>query len=88
MGLILGHGAWQIDQPSDGSILNSYSFQPVGQRMGYSIADLRTEGCCRSLNAWFNNVSVPNPIYVLFGNWKIKTSVNLFCSKQIMYLAR
>ena len=51
MGLTLGHGAWQIDQPSNGSIWNSYSFQPVGQRMGYSFTDLGAEGCCRSLNA-------------------------------------
>ena len=53
MGLTLGHGAWQIDQPSNGSIWNSYSFQPVGQRMGYSFTDLGAEGCCRSLNALF-----------------------------------
>ena len=26
MGLTLGHGAWQIDQPSNGSMWNSYSF--------------------------------------------------------------
>ena len=36
MGLTLGHGAWQVDQPSNGSMWNSYSFQPVGQWMGYS----------------------------------------------------
>ena len=29
----------------------TYSFQPVGQWMGYSFADLGAEGCCRSLNA-------------------------------------
>ena len=51
MGLTLGHGAWQIDQPSNGSMWNSYSFQPVGQWMGYSFTDLGAEGCCRSLNA-------------------------------------
>ena len=45
------HGAWQIDQPSNGSIWNSYSFQPVGQWTGYSFTDLGAEGCCRSLNA-------------------------------------
>ena len=38
--------------------------------------------------ALFDNVSVPNPIYVLFVNWKMKTSVNFLCSKQILYLAR
>ena len=51
MGLTLGHGAWQIDQPSNGSMWNSYSFQSVGQWMGYSFTDLGAEGCCRSLNA-------------------------------------
>ena len=45
------HGAWQLDQPSNGSMWNSYSFQPVGQWMGYSFTDLGAEGCCRSLNA-------------------------------------
>ena len=53
MGLTLGHGAWQIDQPSNGSMWNSYSFQPVVQWMGYSFTDLGAEGCCRSLNALF-----------------------------------
>ena len=51
MGLTLGHGAWQIDQPSNGSMWNSYSFQPVGQWMGYSFTDLGAEGCSHSLNA-------------------------------------
>ena len=51
MRLTLGHGAWQIDQTSNGSMWNSYSFQPVGQWMGYSFTDLGAEGCCRSLNA-------------------------------------
>ena len=51
MRLTLGHGAWHIDQPSNGSMWNSYSFQPVGQWMGYSFTDLGAEGCCRSLNA-------------------------------------
>ena len=51
MGLTLGHSAWQIDQPSNGSMWNSYNFQPVGQWMGYSFTDLGAEGCCRSLNA-------------------------------------
>ena len=47
------HGAWQIDQPSNGSVWNSYSFEPVGQWLGYSFTDLGAEGCCRSLNALF-----------------------------------
>ena len=51
MGLTLGHGAWQIDRPSYGSMWNCYSFQPVGQWMGYSFTDPEAEGCCRSLNA-------------------------------------
>ena len=60
MGLTLGHGAWQIDRPSNGSMWNSYSFQPVGQWMGYSFTDLGGEGCCRSLNALFDNVFTNN----------------------------
>ena len=40
-----------IHRPINGSIWNSYSFQPVGQLMGYSFTDLGAEGCCRSLNA-------------------------------------
>ena len=53
MGSALDQGAWQIDRPSDGLIWNSYSFQPVGQGMGYSFTDLGAEGCCCSLNALF-----------------------------------
>ena len=53
MGLTLGHGAWQIDRPSNGSMWNSYSFQPVGHWMGYFFIDLGAKGCCRSLNALF-----------------------------------
>ena len=51
MGLTCGHGAWQIDRQSSGSMWNSYSFQPVGQWMSYSFTDLGAEGCCCSLNA-------------------------------------
>ena len=47
----LGHSAWQKDRPSNGSMWNSYSFQPIGSWMGYSFTDLGAEGCCRSLNA-------------------------------------
>ena len=50
-GLTLGHGAWQKDRPSNGSMCNSYSFQPVGPWMGYSFTDLGAEGCYRSLKA-------------------------------------
>ena len=39
--------------PSDGSMLNSYNFQPVGPWMGYSFTDLGAEGCCHSLNTLF-----------------------------------
>ena len=56
MGLTLGHGAWERDRPSNGSMWNSYSFQPVGQWMGYLFTDLGAEGCCRSLNALFNHM--------------------------------
>ena len=62
MRLTLGHGAWQIDQPSNGSMWNSYSFQPVGQWMGYSFTDLGAEGCCRSLNALFRS---PGTIFMI-----------------------
>ena len=51
MELTLGHGAWQIDWPSNGSMWNSYSFQPVGPWMGYSFTDRGAEGCCRFLIA-------------------------------------
>ena len=54
MGLFLGHSAWQKDRPSNGSMWNSYSFQPIGPWMGYSFTDLEAEGCCHSLNALFN----------------------------------
>ena len=60
MGLTCGHGAWQIDRQSSGSMWNSYSFQPVGQWMSYSFTDLGAEGCCRSLNAL---LSIPIPFY-------------------------
>ena len=47
LGLLLGHSAWQIDWPSNGSMWNSYSFQPVGPWIGYSFTDLGAEeGCC------------------------------------------
>ena len=59
MGLTLGHGAWQIDQPSNGSMWNSYSFQPVGLWMGYLFTDLGAEGCCRS----------PNVSFTMFSSW-------------------
>ena len=54
MELTLGHGAWLINQPSNGSLWNSYSFQPVGQWTGYSFTNLGAEGCCHSLNALFD----------------------------------
>ena len=53
MRLTLAHGAWQINQPSNESMWNSYSFQPVGHWMSYSHTDLGAEGCCRSLNVLF-----------------------------------
>ena len=58
MGLTCGHGAWQIDRQSSGSMWNSYSFQPVGQWMSYSFTDLGAEGCCRSLNALLFSLSM------------------------------
>ena len=68
MGLTCGHGAWQIDRQSNGSMWNSYSFQPVGQWMSYSFTDLGAEGCCRSLNALFylvkrSNLGFPSIIW-------------------------
>ena len=56
VGLTLGHGAWQIDRPSNGSMWNSYNFQPVAQWMGYLFTDLGAEGCCHSLNILFVHV--------------------------------
>ena len=35
MGMTLGHCAWQIDRPSNGSMWNSYSFQHVAKCMSY-----------------------------------------------------
>ena len=56
-GIDFGHGAWQIDQPSNGSLWNSYSFQPVDIQFWmdsfHLFTDLGAEGCCRSLNALF-----------------------------------
>ena len=46
MGLLLGHGTWQIDWPSNGSMWNSYGFQPIGPWMGYSFTDLGAGECC------------------------------------------
>ena len=37
IGLILGRSAWQIDRPSNGSMWNSYSFQPDGPMNGLFI---------------------------------------------------
>ena len=53
MGLLLGHSAWQIHWTNNGSMWNSYTFQPVGSWMGYSFTDLWGWGCCRYLNALF-----------------------------------
>ena len=47
----LGMKGGQIDRPSNESMWNSYSFQPVGPWTGYSFTDLGAEGCRRSLNA-------------------------------------
>ena len=47
------HGR-KIGQVMNGSMWNSYSFQPIGPWMGYSFTDLGAEGCCRSLNALLN----------------------------------
>ena len=52
-GLVLGPQCMAKNPPSNGSMWNSYSFQPVGPWMGYSFTDLGAEGCCRSLNVLF-----------------------------------
>ena len=44
MVLTLGRGAWQINRPSNESMWNCYSFQPVAQWMGYSFTDLGLRG--------------------------------------------
>ena len=75
MGLTLDHGAWQIERPSNGSMWNSYSFQPVGQWMGYLFTDLEAEGCCHSLNALLPSVGGgikdvdPSPELLLQSLW-------------------
>ena len=70
MGLTCGHGAWQIDRQSSGSMWNSYSFQPVGQWMSYSFTDLAAEGCCRSLNALFDMISTNSIDLLSFWSYK------------------
>ena len=51
MCLLLGHSTWQIHWPSNGSVWNGYSFQPVGPWMGCPFTDIGAEGYCHSLNA-------------------------------------
>ena len=53
MVLTLGCSGWQIDRPSNESMWNSHSSQPVAPWMGLSLTDLGAEGCCRPLNALF-----------------------------------
>ena len=92
-GLVLGHSAWQKVRPSNGSMWNSYSFQPIGPWMGYSFTDLGAEGCCRSLNAllisqfWilihyllFNILCLTNSPFI-----KIR-EINVQCFLKIMIL--
>ena len=81
---LLGHGAWQIDQPSNGSMWNSYSFQPVGQWMGYSFTDLEAEGCCRSLNALFCTPKGNHGKFVVFANIQTLSPwfwLHMFCKE-------
>ena len=86
MRLTLGHGAWQIDQPSNGSMWNSYSFQPVGQWMGYSFTDLGAEGCCRSLNAllkvflilWKNEMESPIFLHDKYDLYDVCFHLNIY----------
>ena len=51
MGFLLGHSAWQKHWPSNGSMWNCYSFQPVSPWMGCPLTDLGAEECCHSPNA-------------------------------------
>ena len=69
MGLLFGHGAWQILWPNNRSMWNSYSFQRVGPWLGDLFPDIGAEGVvvlwkpcwydyvanmpCSSVN-WFN----------------------------------
>ena len=50
IGLTLGHGAWQIDRPSNGSMWN-LQFPTCWPMDGLIFHYLGAEGCCRSLNA-------------------------------------
>ena len=77
MGLTCGHGAWQIDRQSNGSMWNSYSFQPVGQWMSYSFTDLGAEGCCRSLNALLSRC-ITGTVGLINMEWKGYESIGCY----------
>ena len=65
MGLTLGHGAWQIDRPSNRSMWNSYSFQPVAQWMGYSFTDLGLRGVVVLWTACLNSPPLTGAEFIL-----------------------
>ena len=71
MGLTLGHSAWQINRPSNGSMWNSYSFQPVGQWMGCLFSDLGAEGCCHCLNALFSVINTKFACFPFNRVWEL-----------------
>ena len=80
MGLTLGHGACHIDRPIDGSMWNSYSFQPVGLWMGFSFTDLGAEGYCRSLNALLQYLGIcATSLQIYFRKADIKIFQMLSC---------
>ena len=81
------HGAWKIDRRSNGSMLNSYSFQPVGPWMGYSFTDLGAEVCCHSLNALLQVLHSRRSIYdvgsLVYSVVGIKSCAFLAVTKQL-----
>ena len=75
MVLNLGRGAWQIDRLSNGSMWNSYSFQPVAQWMGNNLfTDLGAEGCCGFLNAF---LWLPMKLQQMLQTWNLLDCVRM-----------
>ena len=65
MGWTLGHSAWQIDRPSNGSMWNSYSFQSVSPWMDYSFTDL---GAVEEGQSWHPFIDLLKHT-VVWGGW-------------------
>ena len=77
VGLLLGHSAQQIHWPSNGSVWNSDSFQPVVPWMGYSFTDLGAEGCCRSVNTLLIQYVCVKPVVNVDIQWMTVLADNI-----------